>query len=107
MARLARQGMQKLIIHPTSRLAAQRASPLQRRAHFTLAGIDGGQPKGFSHPLVEDQFSGLPARSFGSLQGIQLHNLLGTELHVGGKVAGAVFPLDLRFWAGLAINALR
>jgi len=77
------------------------------RAHFTLAGLNGGQPKHFSHPLVEDQLSGLPARTLGSLQGIELHNLLGTELHVGGEIAGAVFPLDLRFWAGLAINALR
>ena len=77
------------------------------RAYFTLAGLNGGQAKRFSHPLVENQLSGLPARAFGSLQGIQLHNLLAAGLYVGGEITGAVFPLDLWFWAGLAINALR
>ena len=78
-----------------------------RRAQLTLAGLNGGQPRRFRHPLVEDRLSDLPARTFGSLQGIQLHDLLGSGLHVGGEITGAVFPLDLWFWAGLAINALR
>jgi len=77
------------------------------RAHFTLAGLNGGQHKRIGHPLVENQLSGLPARTFGSLQGIQLHNLLAAGLDVGGEITRAVFPLDLWFWAGLAINALR
>ena len=80
---------------------------MRKRAYFALAGLNGGQPKHFSHPLVKDQLSGLPARTFGSLQGIQLHNLLGSQLHVGGEITGAIFPLDLWFWAGKAINALR
>jgi hypothetical protein len=90
-------------------LNAMRFPPgaMRRRGHLTLAGLNEGQPKRFSHPLVEDRLSGLPPRTFGSLQGIQLHNLLGSGLHVGGEITGAVFPLDLWFWAGLAINALR
>lgn len=53
------------------------------------------------------QFSSLPARTFGSLQGIKLHRLLVSGLDVGGEITGAVFPLNLWLGAGLAINALR
>jgi hypothetical protein len=58
-----------------------------------------------SRPLVENRLSGLPAGTFGSLKRVQLHNLLGAGRHVGGEITRAVFPLDLWFWAGLAINA--
>jgi hypothetical protein len=63
------------------------------------------QPEHYNHPLVEKRLSGLPAGTFGSFERIQLHDLFGTGLHVGGEITGAVFPLDLWFWAGLAINA--
>jgi len=59
------------------------------------------------HPFVENPFSGLPAGTLGSLEGIQLHNLLGVGLHMGAEITRTVFPLDFWFWAGLAINALR
>jgi len=75
------------------------------RAHFTLAGLKWAQPKGYNHPWLEKRLSGLPAGTLGSFKRIKLHNLLGTELHVGGEITGAVFPLELWFWAGLAINA--
>lgn len=88
-----------------SRLAAQRP-PLRFRAHFTLAGVNGCQPRLFNRPLVANRLSGLPAGAFGSLQWIQLHNLLAAGLDVGGEITGAIFPLDLWFWAGLAVNAL-
>jgi len=80
---------------------------MRRRTYFTLAGLKTSQPKGIGHPLVENQLSGLSARTLGSLQGIQLHNLFAARLYVGGEITGAVFPLALWFWAGLAINALR
>ena len=63
------------------------------------------QPKRYNHPWLGKRLSGLPAGTLGSFKRIQLHNLLGTGLHVGGEITGAVFPLELWFWAGLAINA--
>jgi hypothetical protein len=57
--------------------------------------------------LGEKRLFGLPAGTFGSLKRIQLHNLFCTGLHVGCQITGAVFPFDLWFWAGLAVNALR
>jgi hypothetical protein len=77
------------------------------RAHFSLAGLENSQLEPIDDPLVENQLSGLPARTFRSLQGIQLHNFFASRFNVGGEITGAVFPLDLWFWAGLAINALR
>ena len=80
-------------------------SLMRSRAHFTLAGLKWARPKGYNQPWLEKRLSGLPAGTFGSFKRIQLHNLLGTELDVGGEITGAVFPLELWFWAGLAINA--
>ena len=70
-------------------------------AHFTLAGLNTGQ---LEHTHLA---SGLPARTLGCLQRVQLHHLLGSGLDVGGEITGAVFPLDLWVGAGLAIDALR
>jgi hypothetical protein len=77
------------------------------RANFTGAGTKTSQPEHMCDQLVENQLYGLPARTFGSLQGIELHNFFATRVNVGGEIAGAVFPLDLWFWAGLTINAMR
>ena len=51
-------------------------------------------------------FSSLLSRAFGSLQRVELHHFLGSSLDVGREIAGAVFPLDFRLGAGLAVDAL-
>ena len=62
----------------------------------------GLQPA-FSGPAY---LPGLSARTLGSLQGIELHHLLGPRFDVGREIAGAILPLDLWIGAGLAVIAL-
>ena len=85
------------------------------KTHFTLALSQiSTKPWGpLVFQLVRSHYTvvllvlpGLPTRALGSLQGIQLHHLLASRLDVGGEVAGAIFPLNFRIGAGLAIFAL-
>ena len=80
---------------------------MRSRAHCPLAGLNGASLRAIDTHWLKNGLLGLPAGTLGSFKRIQLHHLLGTGLHVGCEITGAVFPLDLWFWAGLAINALR
>ena len=73
---------------------------MRGRAYFTVTGPNTVQ-------LEHTHFaSGLPARTLGCLQGVQLHHLFSSGLDVGGEIAGAIFPLDLWVGAGLAVDTL-
>jgi hypothetical protein len=84
-------------------LSAQKGALEPSEANHGLAsGRAGLQPAS----CVLSLFPDLPTRALGSLQGVELHHFLGSRLHVGGEIAGAVSPLDLGVGAGLTIGAL-
>jgi hypothetical protein len=95
-----------LLMEKGTRAARINLSVLGRRQAILPRLLDWKEAS-LGHPLVEERLSGLPAGAFGSFERIQLHNLLAANLHVGGEITGAAFPLDLWFWAGLAENAFR
>ena len=56
--------------------------------------------------LIPGYFPGLSSRALGSFQGVELHQLLGPCLDMGGEIAGAILPFGLWIGVGLTINAL-